>query len=541
MRRLLAALSVLLVLTISLSACTGTKSTNTTPTPTQPEVKKGPNGEVYGGTYKVAIGSEPAGIDPQIDTTLQVYNLSRNIFSTLIRYKGASLDLEPELLAEMPRISADGKTYSFKLKDGVQFSDGTKLTAKDVKFTFERMLNPATKAKNAWVFEEIAGAKEMLDSKATELSGFKLTGDLTFDITLARPFPPFLQNLATPPASIFSADYTTKAGAEFQRKPMGTGPFKLAEWKPNELLVLEKNPTYFEKGVPFLDKVQYRVIKEEATRWLEFEQGNTDEAGIPTAEFQTATKSGKWTVMESVPLNTYYLSLNMDVFKDKRVREAVSLGIDRQKILTAILMDKGTVAKQFVTPGIPGALTSAPGFKFDPARAKQLLQEAGATNLKIESWQRGGDKVSDTNLAIQGMLKEIGINYEVKIADSATYRDARGKGKIPANYGNWWADYPDPDNYLYTFFHSKSSTSYSVNYKNADVDKILDEARALTDDAKRAKMYQDLETKLLYEEYAIIPLFHQKDVFLTQKHVHGIVAHPTGVTGVKTVWKDAGK
>ncbi|OTA42210.1 MAG: hypothetical protein A6D92_00810 [Symbiobacterium thermophilum] len=135
--------------------------------------RRGPNGEVYGGTYRMAIGAEPAVMDPQLDTTLQVYRLARNLFNTLVRYRGTTLELEPELLAEMPTVSADGRTYSFRLREGVKFHNGVELTTKDVKYTIERMLNPATMAKNTWVFHDIVGADEMLEGKATELAGLK--------------------------------------------------------------------------------------------------------------------------------------------------------------------------------------------------------------------------------------------------------------------------------------------------------------------------------------------------------------------------------
>lgn len=546
MRKYSHATALLLILVMILAVgCskpkeTGPDTTGTTPAPAQ-EVKKGPNGEIYGGTYRISLAQEPAGMDPQVDTTLTVYNMSRNIFNTLIRYKGNTLDLEPELLTEMPTVDADNKTYHFKLRNDVSFTNGQKLTAKDVKYTFERMMTKATKAKNTWVFEEILGAKEMLDGKATELSGFKLTGDYSFDIVLARPYGPFLQLLATPPASIFPMEYTKSKGDQFQRAPIGSGPFKVVNWEPNKQITLEKNASYFEKGVPFLDKVEYRILPEEATRWLEFEKGTFDVGTPPTAEFKNAKTSGKWQFIEYTTLNTYYLALDLKTFKDKRVREAISLSIDREKILKTVWNDQGKVAKQFVTPGIPGALTSPAGFKYDPAKAKELLKAAGAANLKMESWQRGTEKISDTNLAIQQMLKEVGINYEVKLVDSATFREARSKGNIPSNYGNWFADYPDPDNYLYTYFHSSQSKGMSVNMNDPAVDKILEEARGLADQAKRAKMYQDLETKLVLEEYMIIPLLHQTGYEVAQKWVHGIKGHPTEVEGVRYVWKDAGK
>ncbi|HWI61863.1 MAG TPA: ABC transporter substrate-binding protein [Symbiobacteriaceae bacterium] len=542
MKQYLRVTALLLAATMLLAAgCTSTKKTpeDTTKKPAQEEVKKGPNGEIYGGTYKVATNEEPPLIDPQLDTTLQVYNMARNVFSTLIRYKPGSLDIEPELLAEMPKAETDNKTYHFKLRSDVVFHNGAKLTAKDVKATFERMLTPAVKAKNTWVFEEIEGAKAMLEGKATELSGLKVKDDLNFDIVLARPYGPFLQNLATAPASIYPADVLKAKGDKFGREPVGTGPFKLAKWEANQLIALEKNANYFEKGLPYLDKVEYRVIPETATRWMEFEKGTFDEGAPPTAEFVAAKTGGKYQFIEYTTLNTFYIAFDLNTFKDKRLREAVSLAIDREKLLKTVWNDQGKVAKQFVTPGIPGALPSPAGFKYDPAKAKELVKAVGGTP-KIEAWQRGTDKVTDLNLAIQQMLKEVGINWEVKMVDKATFSATRSKGNIPANQGNWFADYPDPDNYLYTYFHSSQSKGMSVNYNDPATDKILDEARGIADQAKRQKMYQDLEQKIL-DEYMIIPLLHQTGYTFAQKWVHGIKGHPTEVEGAKLIWKDAGK
>lgn len=518
---------------------TGSNTNQTEPSnngSTQP--RKGPNGEVYGGVYKMAVGAEPAVIDPQLDTTLFVYRLSRNVFSTLVRYKGTSLELEPELLAEMPTVSADGLTYFFKLKEGVKFHNGATLTTKDVKYTIERMLNPATKAKNTWVFMDIVGADEMLDGTATELSGLKVTGDYTFELTLKQPFGPFLTNLATAPASILPAEYAAQKGEAFAREPVGTGPFKLKEWRPNELIVLERNPDFFEAGYPFLDAIEYKVIADESTRWLEFEAGNLHSNDIPTVEWENATQSGKWKMWETTTLNTYYLSLQLEMVPDVRVREAISLAIDRQKIIDTIHSGTGTAAIGFTSPGIVGALTSAPGFPYDPERAKQLIKEAGAEGMTITSWQRGGDKVTDSNLAIQQMLSEVGLNYEVQIYDSATFRDARSNGEIMANQGNWFADYPDPDNFLWTYFHSSSSRGMSVALNDPAVDAVLEEARVSADQAKRTQAYQELERKLLYEQYAIIPLWHLKSYFISQPNVNGFQLNPVFVYDYKTVWID---
>lgn len=540
MKKLLrSAIAVSALLALTLTACTGSKQAQNEKKPEPAAVQKGPNGEKYGGTYRAAISSEPPLIDPQVDTTLQVYTLSRNIFGTLVRYKGDTLELEPELLAEMPKASADGKTYSFKLKDGVTFSNGAKLTAKDVKYTFERMLLPATKAQNGWLLEQIVGAGEMEDGKATELAGLKVTGDLTFDLTLTDPYTPFLQSLANPGLSIFPAEYAKSKGDKFGREPIGTGPFKLKEWKPNELMVLEKNPNYYEKGLPFLDAVEYRFIADEATRWLEFQSGNVDEGEPPSsADEKTARAEGKFQVQDIVSLNTYYLALNNKFYSNPKLREAVSLAIDRKAILDSVFNGQGKVATSFVTPGIPGALQGGAGFPFDPAKAKQIINDNKLEGTKIEAWQRGGDKVTDTNLAIQQMLGDVGIKYEVKIVDKATFNQARGKGEIPAHQGNWFADFPDPDNYLYTYLHSKAGATMSINYANADVDAKLVEARSITDQAKRESIYQAVEKKLIYEDFAILPLYHTTSTDFLQKWVKGYPKDQLRVGGMKNVWLD---
>lgn len=538
MKKLLrSTIAVSALLALTLTACTTSKPAQNENKP-EPAVTT-PTGPKTGGTYRVAISAEPPLIDPQVDTTLQVYNLSRNIFGTLVRYKGDTLDLEPELLAEMPTASADGKTYSFKLKDGITFSNGAKLTAKDVKYTFERMLLPATKAANGWLLSQVVGAGDMEDGKATELAGLKVTGDLTFEITLTDPYYPFLQSLANPGLSIFPAEYAASKGEQFGREPIGTGPFKLKEWKPNELLVLEKNPNYYEKGLPYLDAVEYRIIADSATQWLEFQGGNTEEGAPPSAEDEkTVRASSDYQVQDIVSLNTYYLALNHKFYANPKLREAISLAIDRKAILDANFNGQGKLATSFVTPGIPGALEGGAGFPFDAAKAKQIVAENKLEGTVIEAWQRGGDKVTDTNLAIQQMLGDVGLKYEVKIVDRATFNAARGKGEIPAHQGNWFADFPDADNYLYTYLHSKAGATMSVNYNNADVDAKLIEARTITDQAKRVALYQAIEKKAVYDDFAILPLFHTTSTDFLQKWVKGYPKDQLRVGGMKTVWLD---
>lgn len=507
--------------------------------------KKQAGGVVRGGTLNDWFSDDPAGIDPQVDTTLMVYRLARDIYSTLLRYQGDTFNLEPDACAEMPTVSADGLTYHFKLRPDIKFHDGTVMTSKDVKFTMERMLNPATQAANAWVYEPIKGAKAVENGQATSLEGFKIISDTEFELTLERPFAPFLHYLAIPPSSIFPEKACTEAKDAWRMHPVGSGPFELAEYVPDDHIRLVKNPDYFEEGLPYLDEVFIRIVPDDDTGRLEFENGTMDVSFLPTdvpedmARYFRMRDEGKYQILESTPANTYYFAFNLKVPQVSKleVRQAIAYAIDKQKLIDTIWGGTAVEAKNFISPGIPGAWAEAPGYHYDLGKAKALMAKAGVTSMNLEIAQRGGDTPSDTNVALQAMLKEIGINVQIKIFDRATFNDMRGQGNLPCAYGNWWADFPDPDNYLYTYFHSSQAKNMSTNVNDPELDKLLEAARAEPDPNKRWPMYAEAEKKIVYDNCWIIPLWHLKDYVVLQPNVRGWVMTPTGVYSYKTVYK----
>lgn len=496
---------------------------------------------VSGGVLRIASTADPPGLDVHVDTTFAVYNRARELFNTLLRYSDDGLTLEPELLAKFPEASADGKTYTFELRRGIIAHDGSELTASDVKFSFERILTPATKSPHVVWLEPIVGAKEMADGKATSLAGFKLLDRYRFQITLTSAYAPFLSHLAIPALSIYPEAAVRRAGANWALQPVGTGPFKLKEWVRGTRLVLEKHKDYFEKGLPYLDGIEIKIIPEETTIWLEYLAGNLDYAGIPDAEFQKVMQDPKLRsqVITQSSLNTYFLMFNMNnpILKDLRVRKAIAMAIDRQTLVNALLKDQAVVATTFVSPGIPG-YKALPAIEYNPAEARRLLREAGYANgFSIESWQTQSTTTLSYNEAIQAMLAAVGIDYKIVRNDSAAYRSARNSGQIPMYQGNWWADFSDPDNYLYTFFHSSQSKLYSSNYNNPRVDQLLERARAAGNPAERARLYQDAERIIVLEDVALVPLWHLKDTVIRQPWVNGLYLHPTGVNNAhKVIW-----
>ncbi|AEH51380.1 ABC transporter substrate-binding protein [Pseudothermotoga thermarum] len=496
-----------------------------------------------GGILYDYLTSDPLGFDVQESTLLSVYTLGRLLFSTLVRYKGETLELEPELLAKMPEVSEDGLVYTFELKKGVKFHDGkTELTSDDVRFTIERMLDPKGKGLSAWLFDMILGAKDFMAGKATSIEGFKKIDNYRFQIILEKPYSPFIYNLAVPGASIYSEKLVKAAGENWKLNPIGTGPFRLKQYVPQTEIVLERNPYYFEPGLPYLDGIHIRIVPDTTTALMEFENGTLDVCVIPVIEYERIKASGKFNIIETVALNTYYFLMNMSdpMWSDVRLRKAMAMAIDKEKLAKSIFGPRATVATSFVTPGIPGAyeLGKGPAYEYNPEEAKRLVQELikDGVSVKVQAWQWGGDTLSDPNIIIQAMAREVGIDLEIIPVESAAFRDARRKGKIPANYGNWWADIPDPDNYLYVFF--ARDNMMSSGYNNALVQDMLEKARIEPDQNKRIQMYREIEYIILREDVAIIPLFHLKNLLATQKNVKGLFRHPTGITVYTYAWKE---
>jgi len=520
-RRVLGAFLALCVAVLALG-CAGTqpaapKTTEPTKAPPPPMVIR-------------RAGLDPQQLDNQINTTNYTLSFSRQIFNSLVRVNPKTLQLEGEL-AESWAVSPDGKTYTFKLKPGIKFANGAALVADDVKFTFERILRPETASITQWVFAEyIQGAEDLQSGKVKSLDSIKVIDPLTVTVTLKNPFAPFLAAIATGYGSIYPREACAAAGKDWAQKPIGTGPFKVAKWERDSIIVLEKNPNYFEKGLPIPDRVEYVVMPDRATEELEFEAGKFHWMTLPVERYDGYANS-KWKdyIAETKPYNTYYLALNttMGPLKDVRVRQAISLAIDRERFVKQVMKGHATPAYTLLPPGIPG-YDAAVRLPYDPVKAKKLLADAGySKGVEIESWQtKEAESTYLWNLALQEMLKEVGINLKIVKMDRAALREMTQKGNRPCTWGGWWADYLDPHNFHYPWFHSKNTTAVSVNYKNSQVDAILDQAMAVQDPVKRAAMYTEVEKIAVQRDAVVVPVFHIKNYAVTQPSLKDVVYLP---------------
>ncbi|HWI52658.1 MAG TPA: ABC transporter substrate-binding protein [Symbiobacteriaceae bacterium] len=519
-KRMSLAMALITILALALSACSsGTKTpdkSTPTPTPSTPAAK----------TLTIGILTDPGTADGQMTT--EEYLMPLNIFDRLVEVEttGPGQSKLVPGLAEKWDVTPDGKTYTFFLRKGVKFHNGDELTADDVLYTFDRMLNPKTKALNTDFLDMIEGASDRMDGKADSTKGLKVVDKNTIQITLSTPFAPFLAGLATPGVGIYSKKATEAAGDKFGQNPVGTGPFKLKKWDYNSQLVLEAFPDYF-RGKAGIDQIIAKVIPSADTQRMEFEAGTLDVFDLDNARTQITyfKNSDKWKnqIVSGPRVGTYYYAMNQVVkpLDNIKIRQAIQYGINRELLLEKFYYNTGVPAKGVLAPGLAGYNAGLPGFPYDKAKAAQLVKDSGVANPTIDVWQvTDSPDTLKINEAVQAMLGEIGIKLNIKQVDSATWSATRKTGNQMAMYhSNWSADFNDPDNFLYTFFAPKNSVARSWNEKNQKVFDILEQCRTITNMEQRYKLYQDAEKMIVYDDAAYVPLFHLQHLFVVAPKV----------------------
>ena len=460
------------------------------------------------------------GLDMQKSTSSRSAAIADEVTESLLRFDDDNKE-EPVLLTDFPSVSDDGLTYSFELKQGVHFTNGTELTSKDVKFTFERMFTPSTAAKSTAYFNMIQGAQDMLAGSATELSGFEIVDDYHFNITLEYPFAPFVKNIGTSYADIFPEDACTAAGENWGLGTdlIGTGPYKIEENDDTTQVVLVKNEDYH-GGEVNLDELQFIFYDDDQTKLIAYENGDIDLADLNASLLSQYQANYADEITAYYPLGTAFISMNLNdqYLSDVNVRKAISLAINREELVDAVLNGAGIPATSYLNNGIPGHDDSLSVYEYNPEKAKELLAEAGyADGITITSEVRQSDQAVYS--AIQGYLAEVGINMELNVVDNATYNSDRTAGKIPLTGMTWNALYPDGDFQMYNYFYSSKSDAQGVFYHNDEFDKLLDDARKSTDEDARAEMYKEADKILSQDDYACIPLYYPQSQFIAKPYV----------------------
>lgn len=471
---------------------------------------------VEDGVLRTAILYDMTTMD--LAQTTDDYMVPMNIFSRLFetRMVDGTAQVVNSLCTDFS-VSEDGLTYDFELAEGVTFSNGSALTASDVKYTFERLLKAA--AQNTDIPLEVAGGEAVMEGEAESLEGFSVTDDTHFSITLNAPNAGFTAELSAPAMSVVDAE-TTEAVDHFGYEPedtIGSGPYIITEWVPNDHYTLEVNKNYWGQE-PEVKKIIVSVIPDPATQNLMFQNGELDIIDLQSLDnaiVETSYKPVYPDQIVSTPkvgLTFMGLNENNEYLKDVNVRKAIGKAIDVDAIIQGIYGGSAIRENGIIPTGIWGHNDALEAAAYDPDGAKALLKEAGYGSGDI-SFEMALDSSADGSIqlvyqTISQMLNAIGINAQIKTYDHSSWLDFRISGEMDSFIGRWGMDYNDPANIMYTFFGSESNTAgRSLNYPDSEIIARVAAAPAIVDDAQREAEYQALEEKIIAEDAAWVPLF----------------------------------
>lgn len=495
-----------------------------------PGCPRSDEGRLPGHLY-LQLKNNPTTLDPALITDVQGGGISAKLFNGLVRFN-ENLDLVPDIASSW-KLADDNVTYTFLLRPDVRFGNGRKITARDFKYSFERVLTPKTKAPLTWVFDRIDGAKDLLAGKKGSVSGIRVVDDHTLQIKLTRPFGPFLSLLAMTTAYVVPREEVERPGQDFGAHPIGSGPYLLSEWKHGQHLVLKFREDYFE-GRPKLTGIFYKIIPEDLTAVLEFETGRIDVLQIPSSEYKRYTTDPAWRdrIYGETGLNTYYLGLNCarPPFSDIRVRQAVNMAVDRERVFNTVFEKRGVPAVGPIPPGLWRSEVSPEnrkGYAYDPDKAKKLVREAGVEGKTVKIYITMDPEVLDIIEVVQGYLAQAGLRAEIIQLDWSAFKDAVNKGEADAFWLSWWADYSDPENFLFPLFHSANVGSSGNRSRCLDpkLDQVIETAQRTMDDKKRYRIYHQAEERIIKNAPWIF-MWHKADYFVVQPRVKDFKVYP---------------
>ena len=485
------------------------------------------------GVYRRPIANDPSTLDPALIGDIYGRSVAQQIFDGLVSFD-QTLAITPSL-AQFWRASRDGLTWTFSLRKGVHFHHGREVTADDVVYSLTRVLDPRLKSGAADFFTNIRGAPDFRRGDVSRVAGLVALDRYTVQVSLAEASVPFVSVLAVGQAKIVPRDLVERDPAAFGVKPVGSGPFRFERWERGREIVLTPNPEYFD-GPPRLSRLVYRIFPggELDHMYQEFLKGELEDTQPPTRDYRRAVTGGRHVYVRRPMFSVRFYGFNTRIkpLDDRRVRQAVVAAVDREAIVEEAHLGKHTPARGIVPPGTLGfnpALV-APGH--DPRRARALLAEAGYPGgrglPKIEIWSSvTNDAIQREHELIRRSLSAVGIQAEFKyLTDWPVFSRALTEGRLPAFLYAWYADVPDPDNFLTKLFHSSSPRNYA-RYRNPVVDELLEAARATPDPQRRVELYRRAE-QVIVDDAVIVPIWHYNYERLFQPWVRSVEVNGLG-------------
>jgi peptide/nickel transport system substrate-binding protein len=469
------------------------------------------------GTLKIAREQDNTTFDPILTIQNSDIWVMDNMNANLVRVTKDGVGLEPDL-AEKWTLAPDNVTYTFTLRDGLKFSDGSPLRASDVKFSLERLRD--TK-------------ESVMKDMYKVITKIDTPDDKTVVITTDKPSAPLLSTLAMFAAAVVPESVVKAEGEEFATKPIGAGAFTLKNWAHGDKVELVKNPNYWEASRVKLDGVEWYYVPDDNTRMLKLKAGEVDAAiFVPFNMMAELAKDPNIEVHPDPSSREDFLTINQarKPFDDVKVRTAICQAIDREAIVKAVLFGNGKVANSFIPAGALYYNPDNPTCKYDPDAAKKLLADAGQSNLSFKLLINAGDSVNDQiSVLIKNDLAKVGVNIDIEKQEAGQQWDTAVAGEYDATIFYWTNDIIDPDEKATFSLAGKDDVnrSFFTNYNNPRVIELISQGRAEMDPAKRTAIYNEIQ-KTASEEVNWIDLYYSPFRNASRKNVKGFYQNPTG-------------
>jgi oligopeptide transport system substrate-binding protein len=490
-------------------------------------------------------GGDPITLDPALASDADSASYIVEIFGGLLTLD-KNLNIVPDIAEAIPAPvnNPDGTvSYAFKIRRDAKFHDGRPVTADDFKYSLDRTakLGQTTSVTADAYLGDIIGAKDVIRGRADSISGVKVVDQSTLSITIDSPKPYFLAKLTYPTAFVVDKQQVESNPRNWTRKPNGTGPYKLVEWRLNERIILEANANYH-LGAPSVKRVLFVLAG--GSSLTQYENGELDASGIGpddlervqsprdplNAEYKTAPE-----------LSIAYIGFNVKTppFDDPKVRQAFAMAIDRDQIDKVVLKSYEPVANSIMMPGLPGYNKDATTLAFNVDQAKKLLSEskykdaAGLGTITLTEIGGGASAGFATQAIIEMWRQNLGVDVQIAQSEAASFFDDLDSGRLQMFDIGWIIDYPDPEDIIDLLFYSKSRQN-NTGYSNPDVDALIESARKELDSTKRLQEYQQAE-KLIIQDAPWIPLFFGQTHVVVKPYVKGYDPTPIVIPRLRYV------
>ena len=500
-------------------------------------------------------------LDPAFARNKMNMAVIHQLFSTLLEID-SNLQIGP-LLAKSWEVSTDQCSYIFHLREDVYFTDddcfadgkGRKLTARDIQYSFNRIIDKSTASPGAWIF----------NNRVDSVNAFTVLDDSTFQLKLLRPFQSLPGILCMQYCSVIAKEAVEKYGTDFRRHPVGTGPFSLVVWEEGQSLILKNNTGYFEKDsagtrLPYLDGIKISFFDSKATEFLEFQQDRLDfiDDIDPSFKDEVLTKTGnlkkEWVgkiVLQKHPyLNIEYLGILVDgnnelvkksPLRFQKIRQAINYGFDRRKMMLYLRNSIGIAAESgFIPCGLPSFdSVSVRGYQYDVAKARQLLSDAGYPEgrgmpaIKLLTIPIYADLAS----YISNELGQIGFNIKVEVLQKNLLMEQTAKSQALFFRGSWIADYPDAENYLSVFYSKNPAPPNYTRYANPAFDRLYEQALAERNDSLRYVLYRQMD-RIIIDDAPVVPLWYDMAIHLVHNNISQFTPNGLNLLELRRVKKE---